>query len=287
MKIKLMINLDEIDDKLYKSILFLNELDIKTCELRKINGINIGKLLKNDILLLKETLNINGIKPISIASPLFKWNVDAKNTIELDNYGINPNLTQYEKIQIIKNIIDNARLLDIKIVRIFSGIDKNIFSETDCDDYTLLKKLISNKDIDFLVENEPSCSIKTKNDYLKLIKILKMWKTKNIWLWLDISNFYLIGENLDEEFIKKISPYIRYIHVKDFKRNAQGDIEYVAIGKGILDYKSIFSKLNKYIPNSQPIIVSIETHARANKKYSYSKESIKYFKYNFKKIIEG
>ncbi|MGG0256897.1 TIM barrel protein [Bacillus toyonensis] len=283
MRAKLTINLDEISSNLDVSFAFLKEMDLHTCELRIINGKNISLMNKEEIIQFSKKLELEGIIPVSIASPIFKWNVrKSEENVVYDNFGISPNLSFKEKEQLIDNILEYAEILAIEKIRIFSYLGKmdNPFS------YFLNNRLlekIKKSNLTFLLENEPACTIYTKKHLEYLTDLITDNHMSNIKIWLDIANLIQVGEEINESFIEKIAPYIEYVHIKDFIYSGNS-IKYVPVGDGIINYMKIMSLLNKHIPNSQDITISIETHASNEKeKYEYSKKSI----ISLREILKG
>jgi len=287
MKFTLTINLDEIDEKIDKGFSFIKETKLNKCELRKINGKNIALFDEKETEKLKRHLEMNSIIPLSIASPIFKWNIsNSLSKLKIDDYGVGVDIDDCEKEKIFDTIMYNAIKLDIKYIRIFSGLDKNVFIEKETIESRLIKKMLDNKNITFLLENEPVCYIKTKQDIIDLVDLIEKKKYSNIGIWLDIANFIRINERIDEQFVERIAPHIHYLHVKDFIRT-NDSITYVPVGKGVVNYQEIFNLLNKYIADTQEIIVSVETHAPIQKKYDYSKESINYIRKHFGGLIKN
>ena len=263
MKAKLTINLDEISEKFDVSIEFLKKLGLNECELRLINGLNITLIDKELCENLSKQLSSNGIRPIAIASPIFKWykNGDSTET-KLDNFGIDPHMTQQEKDNLVDTAIRNATDLSVNKIRIFSNLGKSDDPVKELVNDMTFKKLLGTDDVLFLLENEPVCTVHTKKHLLDFAKYITNEKYNNFGIWLDIANLIQLGEELDEEFIRKIASHIRYIHVKDFVLDDNVKIKYVAAGSGIIPYESIFSMLDKYIPNDQDVVISVETHAK-------------------------
>ncbi|HHQ2480893.1 TPA: sugar phosphate isomerase/epimerase family protein [Bacillus cereus] len=283
MRAKLTINLDEISSDINLSFAFLKEMDLHTCELRMINGKNISLMNKEEIINLSKKLNIEGIIPVSIASPIFKWNIsNFHEDIIHDNFGIHSNLSLTEKEKLIDNILEYAEFLSINKIRIFSYLGKQDNPFKYFFNNRLLEK-IKKSNQTFLLENEPVCTIYTKKHLESFVDLITDNHISNIKIWLDIANLIQIGEDIDESFIEKIAPYIEYVHIKDFIYIGNY-IKYVPVGSGIIDYKKVISLLNKHIPDSQDVIVSIETHASTEaEKYEYSKESIIYLR----EILKG
>ncbi|HDR8072395.1 TPA: TIM barrel protein [Bacillus cereus] len=274
MRAKITINLDEISSNIDSSLAFLKEMDLHTCELRMINGKNISQMNKKEVIDFSSKLNSEGITPVSIASPLFKWNGNnSQKSIMHDNFGIDQKLSLTEREKLIDNVLEYADILSIDKIRIFSYLGKAINPFKILFTDRLFEKLVKNNHT-FLLENEPVCTIYTKNHLENFVDLIIHNNITNLKIWLDIANLMQIGEHIDESFIEKIAPYVEYIHIKDFIYNGNS-VKYVPVGTGIINYTKIFSLLNKHIPDSQDITISIETHARTEEeKYYDSKKSI-------------
>ncbi|MGU3438773.1 sugar phosphate isomerase/epimerase family protein [Bacillus cereus] len=284
MKAKLTINLDEISSNIDVSFAFLKEMDLHTAELRMINEKNISLLNKSEVIKLSNKLTSNAITPIAIASPIFKWHFNNyQENVVHDNFGIAATLLYIEKENIIDSVLECADMLSIDKIRIFSYLGKvdNPFSILFTD--RLFEKLIRSKHT-FLIENEPVCTVYTKKHLEHLAELIARKNITSIKIWLDIANLIRIGEDIDEVFIEKIAPHIEYIHIKDFVYIGES-IKYVPVGTGVIDYVKIITLLDGYIPNSQDITISIETHAGTEKeKYSFSKKSIMALREKLKEV---
>ncbi|RGP43748.1 hypothetical protein BTW32_29480 [Bacillus thuringiensis] len=257
-------------------------MNLHTCELRMINGKNISLMNKEEIINLSKRLVSEGITPVSIASPIFKWNVcNSREVIRHDNFGVDALLSLAAKEELINNTLEYADILSVDKIRIFSYLGNLVNPFSNLLNNRLFQKIMKSNST-FLIENEPVCTIYTKEHLESFANIIADNHMPNIKIWLDIANLIQIGEDIDEPFIEKIAPYIEYIHIKDFIYN-EAAIKYVPVGEGIIDYKKIISILNTHIPDQQDVTISIETHASTEaEKYTYSKQSI----IALRKIIE-
>jgi sugar phosphate isomerase/epimerase len=224
------------------------------------------------------------ICPIAIASPIFKWfNKKGSENIQHDNFGMSPYLEDSEKKEIINKVFKNAKIFSVNYIRIFSNLG---VSENPVDDLlsdNIFEYLVSRaeyENITLLLENEPVCTI---NRVEHLIDFFE--KFKNIKLWLDIANLFQVGEVIDKKIIKLLSEKLKYLHVKDYRIN-NGKIEYLPMGRGMINYRDILKIISECVPDDQEIIISIETHAKsAENKYIYSKESMENLKKELKNIL--
>ncbi len=266
-------NLDEVADSLEDGIKFLKEHNINSAEIRTINGKNIAKFTLRETKKLKEVLDSYGLTVSAIASPLFKWH--SGNTInknKADLFGMTPFLSREEKEAMIQKIIDQACLLGTDKIRIFSGLKpdkkKHDLPQEESELLICALQMAKKKGIQLMLENEPVCYISELEDY---IKIFTSGKYEGLRSWFDIANVYEEGEEILQADIKKLAPYVSFLHIKDIV--APIEHRYVSLGKGYINYKRIFDMLEKTINN--PVHLSIETHVK-NDKWKASHESLNY-----------
>ncbi len=172
-KLTITYNLDEVADSLQDGIRFLKEHNIDSAEVRTIDGKNIATLTLAETKTLKETLTESGLSVSAIASPLFKWYAsDIKSESDADLFGMNPFLSRKEKKEMIEKIIDQARILDTKKIRIFSGLKPDTGNhalpqeESELIKYAL--EVAKQKGVQLMLENEPVCYISKLEDYINI-----------------------------------------------------------------------------------------------------------------------
>ena len=270
-KLTITYNLDEVADLLQDGIKFLKSHDIDSAEVRTIDGKNIAKLTLEETKVLKETLAENGLSVSAIASPLFKWYADdVKSNSDTDLFGMSPFLSREGKEEMIRKIIEQACILDTKKIRIFSGL------KPDSGDHTLPQEesnliryaldVAKQKGVQLMLENEPVCYISKLEDY---IGVFVSGEYEGLRAWFDIANVYEEGESINLTILKKLVPFISYLHIKD--PISAGVHEFTTLGNGCIDYDNIFTLLDQVI--IEPLLVSIETHVKEDK-YKASHESL-------------
>lgn len=271
--IAIVFNLDEISDSLDESIKFLLENKIKFVEIRKINTKNITNLSLKETHALKQKLDFYSLSTIAIASPLFKWHSKIVHSHkDVDLFGGNPYLSKEEKIELIDKVISQAVILGAKIVRVFSGLISPS-GLIPIDEIDLLKYALSisnKKGIKLLLENEPVCNISSIEDYTNFFLSKKL---KGLRSWFDIANIYEEGGKITTKNLKKILPFVDYIHIKDPVGIRMH--EYTPVGKGFINYKKIITDIKSFV--NKKIYLSIETHTKYNK-MAASLESLNYLR---------
>ncbi len=279
MNSKLIINLDEISSNTDVSISKLVSWGIKHCEIRVINGKNISYLTEKECLELKFRLENAGLQPYLITSPIFKWNFcngsRISNLNKIDTFGVSPCLTYSEKKHVIENVINNAKILNTKKIRIFSGTNCTLKEFLQSNE---LKNLISMySDYYFLIENEKSGALKTLSDFITCKNFIEQNNIKNLGFLLDIGNISLCDKEFNIQDISNIKNYVQHIQLKNFqiKNNA---VKFTSLEEGIIEYHYILQEIKK-IWLQRNINIGIETDIwNSTLRYRSIKESVRYLK---------
>lgn len=273
-KLKLSMNLDEVADNFSDALKFVIKNEVNFVELRTINGKNLALLSLDETKVIAKSIREYGITVSAIASPLFKWYTKNSVQTSYDGFGFNPNLNLQAKKSLIVHVIKQAKILGTNKIRIFSGLRE---SENDNamnqEDRKLLEyglKLAQSEGVFLLLENEPACRIATFKDYLET---LIYFKNKGLMSWMDIANFYEIGEAISSEMFEQLSGFIKYVHIKDPKGISQH--HYLPVGEGYINYKRITPELINNLASET--FYSIETHVK-DRKNEASEISIKNFR---------
>lgn len=269
---RLGINFDEISDDLEVAFDIMERNDIYCGELRTLNKKNFVFWTDEEVLTFKKRLDQTDVELIAAATPLFKWYVNQDDPeIIHDSFGFNPRLDDTEKRSVIERTIDVATTLGIPRLRIFSGLGKTqnagaTFATDPLLAYAL--DLADSAGIDLYLENEPPCRVHTQKEILALLANNSHPRLK---FWLDIANMIEIGEDIDTQFLSQVSSRIGYVHVKDYVRE-DGVRKYVPAGEGVIDYTTILKDV--FASTDNDLVITIETHAPADKKVDYSERSI-------------
>ncbi|HFI0686596.1 TPA: TIM barrel protein [Streptococcus suis] len=235
------INLDEFQGTIYDTCKTLNYFGISECEVRLVNGINIGLISAENCLKIKEILSSFNIRVNVIASPIFKWCLlESSNTNcnmkKIDTYGIDVNISRLEKDKLIHNVLSNAKILGTNKIRIFSGVDCDVITFLKSQEF---KNLIEkNPDFEFLIENEITCSIKKMNDLFVAVEYINKHGYNNVKLLFDVANATIADKSFNFNQLYLIKEKIDYFHFKNYK-DKNGSFDFVSLGEGDLDYKYI------------------------------------------------
>lgn len=216
---------DEIDENIEKQFEHLNKLGISYFEPRGINGKNIADLSEDEASELKNTMDKYGIKASSIGSPIGK--IEISDPIE-------PHLS------ILKRVINTAKTLDTKYIRVFSFYmpqeDYTPYKDEVMRRMRMMADIAEDEGVILLHENEKNIYGDVASRCLEIVEEINSPALKCVF---DPANFIQCGQEVYPDAYKMLRPYIEYMHIKD--ATDEGNV--VPSGLGIGNIKTILSEL--------------------------------------------
>lgn len=194
---------DEISPEIDVQFAALGRLNIKYFEPRGVDGENISVLSDKQVAQLRAKMDKAGIRASSIGSPVGKIKVSEDFAPHFEMF---------------KKIVKTAKMLDCRFIRIFSFYhDGEVWTEEErAEVFRRLKAMITyaaEEDIVLLHENEKDIYGDTSEHCLELMEELS---SAHFGCVFDPANFVQCGEDTKQAF-ENLSPYIRYMHIKDAK----------------------------------------------------------------------
>ncbi len=193
-------------------------------EVSKHFRLDMGEEELNNILRLAQE---KGIKFVSLATA---------NDFTVEKEGLR------KQIQWVKDAIDFAEKIEVRIIRVFSGFIKR--EDFNKEKFTQLKEAFEEvanfavpKGISLAIENHGGITT-TVGD---LERIFSRITASNVGLNYDPANFLYYGED-PIKALEAFKDKIIYAHVKDVKI-VKGKKEYCAIGDGVIDWKGLLPTL--------------------------------------------
>ena len=189
---------DEIDPQMQKQYKTLKALGIEYIELRGVNGKNVSELTTDEVKELKKELDSENIKISAIGSPIGK--IKATDDFE-------------EHFETYKKVVEFAKILDTKYIRMFSFYTDDKVSVKD-EVYSRLEKMIAyakEKGVVLLHENEKGIYGDDAESCHELMQNLYCDNFKAIF---DFANFVQVGTDTLKAY-SLLEPYIEYFHIKD------------------------------------------------------------------------
>lgn len=219
---------DEISPDIKTQFEVLSKLNIKYFEPRGVNEKNISELSENEAKELKAYADSFNIKASSIGSPIGKIKVSDEFSPHLDTF---------------KRVLETAKILDCKYIRIFSFYPDeqgNWTNETKNEVFERLDKLLyyaKKAEVILLHENEKDIYGDITE---RVTDLMNNFYCENFKAVFDPANFVQSGVSTIDAF-KKLAPFIEYLHIKDAK--SDGTVVPSGMGEGNVEFilKELFT----------------------------------------------
>lgn len=193
---------DEIDPNPAVQATVLLALGASHIEVRSAWGVNVSEMTSNQMAVLKEVLDANGLFTSAVASPIGK--VDIRLPVE-------------HEVQRLQRIISVAERLDTKYIRIFSFYPADGQGPDDIreDVLTRMRALAEEAEragVVLLHENEKGIYGDTP---LRVLDIMTSVNSPALRVAWDNANFVQVGVKPYTEGYAMLRPYLDYLQVKD------------------------------------------------------------------------
>lgn len=186
---------DEINPSMKEQYKLLHKLNIEYIELRGVNGKNISELTVQEVQELKAELDGENIKISAIGSPIGKIKISDDFEAHFETF---------------KKVVEFAKILDTKYIRIFSFFTKHKKEEV----FARLSRMIEyakEKDVILLHENEKGIY---GDIYERCAELMQNLYCDNFKCTFDFANFVQVGSDTLKAY-ETLKPYIEYVHIKD------------------------------------------------------------------------
>jgi len=260
---KLSVITDEITNDFGRALeVAAKEFGLGFVELRELWGKNLMALDAREIGEARRLLERLRLRVSSLASPIFK--VDwpgapiSRFSPKRDQFGARYTFEQQDEL--LERAMELARAFNTKNIRIFDF--------WRLDDQTAYRAAIDRKLIEaaaaaakrgltLLLENEQSCNTATGAEAARTLKAVQSPSLKLNW---DPGNATARGETaFPDGYALLPKSRIGYLHCKDVARRPDGSTEWMAMGRGVIDYVGQFRALKR---DGYSGVLSLETHWR-------------------------
>lgn len=193
---------DEITEITKEQFEELNKLGITYYEPRGIDGENISKLTETQMYELKVLMEQYGIKASSIGSPIGKIKVS-------DDFE--------SHLEVLKNVVQAAKILDTKYIRVFSFYHETGTEWTQEEREEVFRRIkimvdyAKEHNVILLHENEKDIYGDTAD---RCLELMKEFYGPNFKAIFDPANFVQCKEDTMRAY-ELLKPYIAYMHIKD------------------------------------------------------------------------
>ena len=219
----------------------VKELGFSTCFLSLDDY--IGKFNKSLAQELQGLLNTYGVTPTAaevVGPGPLKWNfTEGPSTI-----GVVPRATRTARMDALKQTSDFAKLLGIPCVQTHCG-----FIPENPGDPLYEEAVLAIRELaQYCAGNGQSFLMETGQETpTTLLRAIKDVDKPNLGVGLDTANLILYGKANPVDAVDIIGPYVRSVHAKDGRWPTDPSKlgEEVVIGKGLVDFDKVFTKLHK------------------------------------------
>jgi sugar phosphate isomerase/epimerase len=223
---KLGVTTDEIDENLLTAVEFLHLYGLKWGEIRSVGGLYAEKQPLNKVKEMRALLDQFQIKASILSTSFFKIPLPAEGSVALDG-----------QWKLLEDAMDRAEILGTKKLRTFAFTYKD---KPDPGAYPLIYELVAEsarragkRGFQLAVENVGGSYVWTGADSAKLLAAVKEPALNLNW---DPNNAAEKGEHPFPEGYKLLDPArIIHVHLRDFRHNAAGKVEWCAVGEGEAD----------------------------------------------------
>lgn len=263
MAFKLSVITDEITNDFGRALeVAAKEFALGFVEIRELWGKNIMALDSKEIGEARRLLERYRLRVSSIASPIFKADWPgaprSKYSPKRDQFGASYTFEQQDEL--LDRGLELARAFNTANVRVFDFWrleDQAPFR--DAIDSKLAQAAIGarKRGVTLLLENEHACNTATAAEAARTLKAIPSPSLKLNW---DPGNAAARGETPYPDGYRLLPKNrIGYMHCKDVIRKQDGSTEWMAMGRGVIDYVGQFRSLKK---DGYAGVLSLETHWR-------------------------
>ena len=251
---------DELPLNFDDALRCIKEYGITDCELRMVQGSNLAVWSRDDCRSLLSQITNQGLHIACIASPLFKWCWrENPSYLPTSSSGMMHSLSVNEKRCLIKNTLENASVLNVRLVRVFSYLGQVAHPVERLTEDALWIEAVHFAEelgITLLLENETFCWIHDSSDLVSFSRYAR--RQSNVGLLFDFGNYVASQDSSHlSVLLQEIGSEIRHVHLKDGNRG--NGFSSVAIGRGDYGCAQFLAELSKYV-SDQRIAISLEPH---------------------------
>ena len=257
---KLGVFTDEVSQDFERALhVIKKDFQVNYVELRTMWNKNLIELADTEIKYVKKLLDKYNLQVSCVASPFLKCDlIEEKGGTKKDTFfkgegGYKAHLS------ILERSIELAKIFSTKLIRSFSfwRVKDSIDYETWHEIVYKIKFAVSKVEKEghiLALENEHECNIATGAEARKLMEQINSPHLGLIW---DPGNAFFAGEIPYPDGYNLIKDRIVHVHIKDAGKNEKGELIWLPVGKGEIDFQGQFQALEK--DNFQGV-VSLETH---------------------------
>jgi L-ribulose-5-phosphate 3-epimerase len=238
------------------------EFGLGYVELRAMHGKNIMNWDSKDVAEARDVLERFKLRVSEMASPVFKtdWPGAPKSPFSPKRPEFGADFTYDQQEELLERAIELARAFNTPYVRVFDFWrldDQKPHREAIDDRLRQAAIAAGKKGVTLTLENELACNTATGAEAARLLNAVREAALKLNW---DPGNAQARGETAFPDGYSRLpKDRIGHVHCKDVVFTAGGKSEWVAMGKGVIDWAGQFRALQR---DGYRGVLSLETHWR-------------------------
>lgn len=238
------------------------EFGVEQVEIRELWSKNIMALDAKEIAEARRLLEQYKLPVSSIASPIFKvdWPGAPRSQYSPKRDQFSADYTFEQQDELLERAFELTRAFNTTTIRIFDFWrldDQKPYREAIDQKLREAAAKAGKRGVTLVLENEHACNTATGAEAARTLKAVVSPNFKLNW---DPGNAAARGEkSFPDGYALLPKDRIGYMHCKDVVSKEDGKTEWMAMGRGIIDYAGQFSALKK---DGYRGVVSLETHWR-------------------------
>jgi sugar phosphate isomerase/epimerase len=243
---KLGIITDELTDDFEKALDFISSQSLAYCEVRQLWKRNVLKLSQEELERAKHLIEKHRLKVSEIASPIFKYHLPGMPSPRpnwSDTFKA-ADLTDEDTENLLQRVFKLAPFFGTSKVRVFSYWRVEEPEKA----YPFVRErlakaaaLAARNKITLLLENEQDCNVGTAKELARILRDINSPYLRGMW---DPCNAVRLGEVPYPDGYRQVRGLFPHMHVKDIRKDpATGELEYVPVGEGMIDFPGQFAAL--------------------------------------------
>jgi L-ribulose-5-phosphate 3-epimerase len=259
---KLAVITDEITQDFARALEVAKEFGLDQVEIREMWNKNIMALDAKEIAEARRLLEQHKLRVSAIASPIFKvdWPGAPISQFSPNRDQFRANYTFEQQDELLERGFELARALNTTMIRVFDfwRLD-NPQPYREAMDQRLREAAAKagKRGVTLLLENEHACNTATGAEAARTLQAVTSLHFQLNW---DPGNAAARGETpFPNGYARLPKARIGYVHCKDIIRKEDGKTEWMAMGRGIIDYLGQFRALKR---DGYRGTLSLETHWR-------------------------
>jgi len=241
---------DEISHDLAHALeVAAGEFRMPQVDLRALWNKNVMRLDANEVAEARRLLERHKLRVAAIASPLFKsdWPGAPKSAyspVQRDQFGAD--FTPEQQDEVLERACELARAFNTTTVRCFDFwrlTDQTPFRAAMDDRLRKAADYAAKRGVTLAIENEHACNTATGSEAARLLGAVRHPALMLTW---DPGNAEHFGETPYPGGYEKLpKDRIAHLHCKDVVRGPDGKPEWMAMGRGMIDWAGQFRALNR------------------------------------------